>query len=107
VSAIRTHQVLTVTIAVTDMPDVPSWDGKFEIVPHTVDIEYRWQNPELRDGWFEPGKASAKVIGARRLKSGAVGQQEVTVDFYSSYGRERPDWLAQLIADNLPEGWDK
>ncbi|MDH6141132.1 hypothetical protein P3T35_003145 [Kitasatospora sp. GP30] len=106
-TAIRTAETRVITITVSDLPDLANWDGKFHITPATVELTYRWWHPDHRPEWFKPGRAAAKVTGPRRLKSGAVGQQECTFEFHADYGREHPNWLRDLIAAHAPEGWDQ
>ena len=100
--AIRTAEVRTIAIAVTDVPDLPNYNGTIAMVPAWVEIEYRWQHPDHRDGWFVPGRASVKVSGPRRLKSGNPGTASMTLDFYATHGRDRPDWLTALVTEHLP-----
>jgi hypothetical protein len=95
-----------ITLTVSDMPDLPSWDGKLHIIPATVEITYRWEHPDHRDDWYQPGQVRITVTGPRRLKSGGAGQQ-ITSVFHEHGGRPRPDWLTELVNQHMPEGWNR
>jgi hypothetical protein len=100
--ATRTAEVRNITLIVSGVPDLPNYTGTLAMVPDRVEIEYRWQHPEYRNSWFEPGRASVKVHGPRRLKSGKPGDAWLSVDFHGGYGKERPDWLVALVAEYMP-----
>ncbi|MFD7101904.1 hypothetical protein [Streptomyces celluloflavus] len=102
----RLTEERAVTIAVTGIPDITTYSGSHSVVPATVTITYRWQHPEHRDSWYEPGATTIKVTGPRRLKSGGAGHGLESVSFYGGRtGRDRPQWLTALVAQHLPEGW--
>ncbi|GAA1977284.1 hypothetical protein [Kitasatospora viridis] len=106
-TAIRTAEARVITLTIEGPPDLANWDGKFHIVPTTVEIDYRWEHPDHHDSWYQPGGASIKVTGPRRLKSGGIGQQECTFEYHRTAGRECPAWLIELVAQHLPKGWDQ
>ncbi|KAB7850169.1 hypothetical protein [Streptomyces mobaraensis] len=92
-----------IKIAVTDVPDLPNDYGP-TIAPSTVEITYWWRHPEHREDWRVPGAFMVSVSGPRRLKSGGVGQAEITRELWND---RRPEWVKELVAAHLPEGWDR
>lgn len=107
-SATRTAEVRTITVAVSDVPDLLNYRGDIAIVPTLVELTYRWFHPDDRKDWHTPGSATADVSGPRRLKSGKPGADggRMTITFAASYGNVRPQWLVDLVAEYMPDGWD-
>ncbi|MFJ6215058.1 hypothetical protein ACIQGZ_17235 [Streptomyces sp. NPDC092296] len=102
--AVRTAETRTITLAVTDVPDLPA-DLNPSIAPISVEITYSLRHPAHREGsWYKLGRTHVKVTGLRRLKSGSLGQQEITRDLWQSAGR--PGWVNDLVAAHIPEGWN-
>lgn len=76
------------------------------VIPRTVLIHlFRGVTPDSDREW-----AQVAVYGPRRLKSGELGREISSFGWESQtqHGNslaERPDWLTELLADHLPEGW--
>ncbi len=59
--------------------------------------------------------AHVAVYGPRRLKSGELGKEISSFNWQhasvranlSDLGEERPEWLTQALAEQLPEGWSR
>ncbi|MFF4403782.1 hypothetical protein [Streptomyces sp. NPDC001404] len=100
---ILTREERKMTISVSDRPDLPNPYGP-TVVPTHVLITYWWQHPEHREGWYVPGTTLVEVVGLQRLKSGGVGQKEIT---RSLSGDHRPEWVSELVAEHMPKGWDR
>ncbi|WP_030248009.1 hypothetical protein [Streptomyces sp. NRRL S-455] len=79
------------------------------VLPARVEITLR-----LDEGTPRGDRATAHVavVGPRRLKSGAVGKPITTIGWERARNDgsrgyvARPDWLTELLAEHLPEGWD-
>jgi hypothetical protein len=79
------------------------------VFPARIEITLR-----LDEGTPRGDRASAyvAVVGPRRLKSGAVGKPITTIGWEKARNDgprghvARPDWLTELLAEHLPEGWD-
>jgi hypothetical protein len=84
------------------------WNGR-TVIPETVRLYLcRRETPE--DSGRE--QAFVSVTGPRRLKSGGRGQEIASIGWEAAFPEgprgtfwTRPDWLTELLADHLPEGW--
>jgi hypothetical protein len=95
-------------VPVTGRPDLTDPVTGRIVIPTMVDLYLR------RDEGVPGGTreyAYVGVTGPRRLKSRAVGQritsggwQQARGDGYRP-GAIRPDWLTEVLADLLPDGW--
>ena len=102
-TAIRTAETRTITLALADTPDITTWQERSTVAPDSVEITYKWAPDGYRPSYFRLGFTRAKVRGLRRLKSGGVGQQEISVDYWPEGATsEPPEWLAELIAEHMP-----
>ena len=104
-TAIRTAETrtITITLALADTPDITTWQERSTVAPDSVEITYQWAPDSHRPSYFRIGFAGAKVHGLRRLKSGGVVQQEISVDYWpGSAASQPPEWLAELIAEHMP-----
>lgn len=105
----------TVIVPVQDKPDLHeprSWrkpEAWLTVIPARVEVTLRMSEGTERG---DQSHAFVSVIGPRRLKSGAEGKEicttgweKVRIDGGHAFIL-RPDWLTQLLAENLPWGWD-
>lgn len=100
------RETRTVTLDVEGLPDLKALHSTVVVIPQQIDIRYDWTDPQYRNGWYRPGRSDVRVHGFRRLKAGGVGDLVHTVDMHHAWADQRPEWLAQIVADNMPTGWD-
>ncbi|MEE4545547.1 hypothetical protein V2S66_26715 [Streptomyces sp. V4-01] len=85
------------------------WNGR-TVIPETVRIILiSTETPDETREW-----AYVDVTGPRRLRSGDRGQPITSngweTAFPSAKGHtfvSRPDWLTELLAEHLPEDWNR
>jgi hypothetical protein len=105
------HQIETKTEVLFPLhgPDLTDTVTGRTVIPERALISlYRRITPE-QDGGREWGHVA--VYGPRRLKDGTAGHEISSFGWESTNGLgptyvDRPEWLTQAIADNLPEGWN-
>jgi hypothetical protein len=92
---------INLVVPVVDQPDITDRTTRRVVIPAVVELHLHRQEG-TDEGTRQWGFVS--VTGARRLKSGAVGDQISTVGWSKAHGR--PDWLTDVITTLLPDGWD-
>jgi hypothetical protein len=89
---IRTAEVRSVTFDLVDAPDVTGRTG-VRLQSRSVEIEYVWKRPH---------EANATVVGTQ---PGGRGGELVL--FHAEECDDWPEWIRELVAANMPEGWDR
>lgn len=93
-----TYEQRVIRVDVTNVPDIPNQNGAVMLVPYAVEITY------TRDSRYATNNGAGVVVtGARRLKSGAVGNAEQSVRWWR--GQQQPDWVAALVETYSPTDW--
>lgn len=96
-------------VPVTGRPDLTDPTTGRIVIPALVEIHLRCDEG-VPGGTHE--YASVSVTGPRRLKSGRAGHQITSLGWQHAHGDHyrpgavRPDWLAQVLVELLPEDWN-
>ncbi|MFJ4988689.1 hypothetical protein ACIP9H_33430 [Streptomyces sp. NPDC088732] len=99
---------ITIVVPVADVDDLVDPDSGRVVIPAQVKVSLR-RDEGTPSGTRE--SAYVAVIGPRRLKSQKPGQRITAVGWHEQRNHglrgtvERPAWLTERLAANLPEGW--
>ena len=104
-TAVITGETHVLFLALTGaVPDIPVGYHNRNVIPATVQLTYRRHVPDHDDNsdrstWT----VRAAVTGAVRKVNGGAGRVHQTVDYLPTDGRQRPQWLTELIKEYQPK----
>ncbi|WP_086559954.1 hypothetical protein [Streptomyces africanus] len=99
----------TVVVPVSGWEPLTDPSNGYVVLPSRVEITLRLDVGTPRG---DRTSAHVAVVGPRRLKSGAAGQPIIATGWEKARNKgprgyvARPDQLTDLLAENLPDGWD-